>query len=42
MESEIYIIEELKDVDSEYYIKYLKEHDKEPLITIFFILLIIQ
>ena len=29
--SEIYIIEELKDVDSEYYKNYLKEHDKEEL-----------
>ena len=34
--SEIYIIEELKDVDSEYYTKYLKKHDNEPLITILF------
>ncbi len=34
--SEIYIIEELKDVDSEYYKNYLKEHDKEELITIIF------
>ena len=34
--SEIYIIEELKDVDFEYYTKYLKKHDNEPLITIVF------
>ena len=34
--SEIYIIEELKDIDFEYYKKYLKEHDKEELISIIF------